>query len=182
MTHPLINFVLFQACWFAAVAGAAGGWPAAGPLVTAAWLAVHLASLGEARVSETWLLLAAGVAGYVVDSALVLLGVLEFPAGARLGGPSPLWMVTLWVAFAATLRHALGWLRGRYLVAALLGAAGGPAAYAAGEALGAIAIPDRALGLTAVGVAWLAAMPVLLSAAGHAGTAGAAQRAPQVRP
>jgi hypothetical protein len=39
---------------------------------------------------------------------------------------------------AATLRHSLGWLRGRWLVGAVLGAVGGPLAYLGGESLGAL--------------------------------------------
>ncbi len=163
MRHPVVNFVLFQICWLANCAGAAAGWPHLGPLVTAAWIALHLGALAEDRISEVWILLAAAAFGYAADSFLVLLGLLEFPPQTRLGGPSTLWMVALWVGFAATLRHALRWLAGRHLLGALLGAAGGPLAYRAGEALGAISIPDPLPGLAAVSVQWALAMPMLLA-------------------
>lgn len=162
VTHPITNFVLFQICWLANCVGAGFGWPFIGPLVTALWISLHLSALGERRVSEGWILLAAAVFGYAADSLLVLSGFIEFPPHAQLGGPSPLWMVALWVSFAATLRHALRWLDGRYLLGALLGAIGGPLAYRAGEALGAIEMSDPLAGLTAVGVEWLLAMPLLL--------------------
>ncbi len=162
VTRPITNFLLFQICWLANCAGAGAGWPLAGPIVTAVWIALHLNALGERRVSEGWILLAAAVLGYAADSLLVLSGFIEFPLHAQLGGPSPLWMVALWVGFAATLRHALSWLSNRYLLGALLGAIGGPLAYRAGEALGAIQIPDPLSGLTAVSVEWLVAMPLLL--------------------
>ena len=162
LTHPIGNFVLFQLCWFANVLSASAGWPEIGVTLTALWIALHLSSIDEGRGTESLLLIAAAVFGYTADSLLVLLGLIEFPEHARLGGPSPLWMVALWVAFAATFLHALRWLKDRYLLAALLGALGGPLAYRAGEALGAIAIPDAIPGLIAVGVEWLIAMPILL--------------------
>ncbi len=188
VTHPLANFVLFQACWFAGILGAAMGWPEAGPLATAVWLALHFAGMDAGRAAETWLLLAAATFGYAADSALVLLGILEFPAAAQLGGPSPLWMIGLWVGFAATLRHALRWLRGRYLLGAALGAIGGPLAYRAGEALGAVTIPDPVVGLGAVAVEWLVAMPLLLAVASRSAPSaatrdtGAACRSAESRP
>jgi hypothetical protein len=163
MRHPIGNFVLFQICWLANCAGAASGWPQLGPLFTAAWIALHLRAMAEDRSSEVWMLLAAAAFGYAADSLLVLLGLIEFPPEARLGAPSTLWMVALWVGFAATLRHSLRWLAGRYLLGALLGAAGGPLAYRAGEALGAIRIPDSFSGLAAVSVEWAIAMPALLA-------------------
>lgn len=162
MTHPITNFLLFQLCWLANCVGAGAGWPLIGPVVSALWIALHLSALGEDRVSEIWLLLAAAVLGYAADSVLVMSGFIEFPPHAQLGGPSPLWMVALWVGFAATLRHALRWLGNRYLLSALLGAIGGPLAYRAGEALGAIEISDPLSGLIAVSVEWLVAMPLLL--------------------
>ena len=161
--HPLGNFVLFQFCWLANCLGAASGWPQLGPLITAAWIALHLGAMDEDRSSETWILLTAAAFGYAADSLLVLLGFIEFPPQARLGAPSTLWMVALWIGFAATLRHALRWLAGRYLLGLLFGAAGGPLAYLAGEALGAISIPDTFSGLLAVSVEWAIAMPALLA-------------------
>ena len=96
---------------------------------------------------------------------LVLAGFMSFPTQAQLGAPSTLWMVTLWLGFAATLRHALGWLRGRLLLGALLGAIVGPFAYWSGSELGAVVLADTASSLIAVGVEWLIAMPVLLAVA-----------------
>jgi hypothetical protein len=162
VTHPLANFAAFQACWFANVLGAAHGLPWAGPLVTAGWLAVHLAGLrGEAAV-ELRVLVAAALLGWLADSGLVLAGLVTFPETTRLGGPSPVWMVALWAAFAATLRHSLGWLRGRLASGALLGAAGGPLAYLAGQSLGAITLTGEA-GIAAVAVQYALATPLLLA-------------------
>ena len=93
----------------------------------------------------------------------MLTGFLAFPDHARLGEPSTLWMVALWASFAATLNVALRWLSGRYLIAAVLGSAGGPAAYYAGVAFDALALGESAaLSLGAVAFVWGLAAPVLV--------------------
>jgi hypothetical protein len=158
----LLNFAGFQTGWFACVLSAAAGRPVLGPLVVGAVVTANIVWSVERRALVVLAVLAA-VIGYAVDSGLVLGGLMSFPPDARLGGPSTLWMVALWVNLAITLRSSLGWLRGRYALAAVLGAVGGPLAYGAGAGLGAITIAEPMwLALAAVAVAWLAAMPLLL--------------------
>jgi hypothetical protein len=60
------------------------------------------------------------------------------------------------------LDGCLAWLPRRLGLAALLGALGGPLAYAGGARLGAVAFPAGLVaGLIAVGAAWLVATPFL---------------------
>lgn len=157
-----MNLAAFQMCWFAAVLGAAYGIPLLGPAFAALWLPLHIRAAGQAGGIELRLILAAGALGYLLDSALVLAGWLSFPPQAELGMPSTVWMVTLWLGFAATLRHALGWLRGRYVIAVLLGIVLGPFAYWGGSELGAVVLTDTLPSLLAVSLEWMVAMPSLL--------------------
>lgn len=166
------NFLGFQAAWLACVGGAGHGVPMLGLAAAALWLSVHVALLGgdrrdpDARSGdrgiELRLLAAAAVAGYVFDGALVLVGVIEFPEHAGLAVPTTPWMVALWAAFAATLRHSLNWARRRYALGAVAGAVFGPIAYVAGETLGAIALAAPPLGWLAIAATWALAMPLLL--------------------
>ncbi len=158
----LLNFVVFQVGWFVAVAGAAYGYPLAGVVYAAAFVIGHHWRLDAGRGSELAFIAASGATGYAVDSALVLAGVIVFPDQARLGYPSTVWMVCLWVMFAMTLRHSLGWLRGRYVLAAAFGAVGGPLAYWVGSKLGAIELIGPYRAAVAVGAAWAASMGLLL--------------------
>jgi hypothetical protein len=162
MAATILNLIGFQIGWFACVLGAARGWPWLGPiLVTVVLLGQVLPRPGRGR--SLGLLVAAGLVGYAADSALVLAGVIRFSAGEAFGWPSPLWMVALWVNFAGTLNGCLTWLRGRYLLAALLGLAGGPFAYYAGARLGAVALGAPIGGsLAGIAVEWAVAMPFLL--------------------
>lgn len=157
----IANFLVFQLGWFVSVIGAAYGWPWAGVIYALTWLAVHSLAAGNGGGEALRLALAAAAIGYIVDSALVLSGAIAFPESTRLGWPSPLWMAALWLMFSMTLRHSLGWLRGRYLLAALLGAVGGPLAYWAGEQLDAIDITSG-IGTGSVALAWVLGMAALL--------------------
>lgn len=162
MTHPIVNLIAFQLNWFAACLGAAHAWPYLGPAFAALWLPLHLRSTRPWHRLDLKLLIIAGLLGYALDSLLVLGGWLSFPEYAQLGAPSTLWMVTLWLGFAATLRHVLGWLRRRYLLAAVLGAMFGPLAYWGGAQLGAVNLGESPDALMAIAVEWSIAMPLLL--------------------
>jgi hypothetical protein len=158
----IVNFVAFQVGWFACVLGAAAGRPWLGPVVVAGVVALHLA-LRRPRGPEILLLLSAGVMGYFMDSVLVLGGVINFTPEARLGGPSALWMVAMWVNLGTTLNLSLGWLRERYLLAAAIGAISGPLAYWAGVRLEAVTFGlPLPLSLSLVSVEWVVSMPALI--------------------
>lgn len=99
----------------------------------------HLMLIKEHRC-ESVTLLAVGFIGTLVDSALTLGGVFEFTQNSAVGGivPIPLWLITLWFGFAATLRHSMSYLSERLLLAGIFGGIGGPLSYVAGERLGAV--------------------------------------------
>jgi len=162
--RKIVNFILFQAAWFAAVLGAAHGMPWLGVIAVPLALALHLA-LSPAWRPELLLALAAAGTGFVFDSILIAAGMFS-PVPYILPSPfSSLWMVMLWVNLATTMNVSMGWLSGRYALAAVFGAIGGPAAYYSGAKLGAMtAMPDPG-GLAGIGIAWAIAMPLLYRAA-----------------
>jgi len=156
------NFLIFQLGWLVAVMGAAVGVPWVGIAYALAWITAQSLIVDEGRGEMLRLGLTAVLLGYGLDSSLVLVGAIAFPEAARLGWPAPLWMAALWLMFSMTLRQSLGWLRGRYLLAALLGALGGPAAYWAGAQLGAVQLLGGGRALAAVAIVWIVGMIALL--------------------
>jgi hypothetical protein len=161
MGRTLLNVTLFQATWFAAVLGTAAGMPWLGPGVVALTLTVHLA-VAEDRRGEIRLLMAAGVLGFLYDTALIAAGV--FSPLQHLTAPpwSSPWMVGLWLNFAATLNVSLAWLKGRYPLAALFGAIGGPLAYYGGAKLGATEALPTMSGLLVLTIGWGTMTPLLV--------------------
>ncbi len=162
LLRKVINFIVFQAAWFAAVLGAANGMPWLGVIAVPLALALHLALSPDWRPELLLALVAAGT-GFVFDSVLVAAGSFSpipyvFPAPF-----SSLWMVMLWVNLATTMNVSMGWLRGRYVLGLVFGAIGGPLAYYSGAKLGAMTrLPDPR-GLLGIGIAWAIAFPLLLA-------------------
>jgi hypothetical protein len=158
--RKVANFIAFQAAWFAAVLGAAHGMPWLGVLAVPIALTLHLALSPDWR-PELLLALAAAVTGFVFDSALIAGGAFS-PIRSVFPAPfSSLWMVMLWVNLATILNVSMGWLRGRYVLAALFGAVGGPMAYYSGAKLGAMTAIPPVNALLAIGVAWALVFPLL---------------------
>jgi hypothetical protein len=157
----LLNYVAFQVGWFACVLGAANQLPWLGPVVVCALLALHL-YLAPHALEEGKLLLVTGIIGLAWDSLLVALGLLVYPSGMLVAGMAPYWIVAMWMHFATTFNISLGWLKGRPLIAAVLGGTGGPLAYYAGFQLGGVAFPAPGPALAALALGWAVMMPVLL--------------------
>lgn len=149
----------YQAVWFIALVGGAAGlvWP--GLLAGLLLLLIHLL-MQERRGRLALRLLLAGVIGIATDTVLIASGTVVF---AGTSGLPPGWMIILWPCFASLFDGLLAWVPTRPLVAIVLGALGGPLAYAGGHALGALAFPVGAdVGLLAIAVMWAVAMALLV--------------------
>lgn len=155
-----VNFLLFQAGWFACVLGAARGFPWQGALV-ALLIAAFIVFRSRNPRDELSLVLVAALAGFAFDSVLAMTGWVSFAGAVPLSALAPVWMVALWALFATTLNVSLRWLREWPVLGVLFGAIGGPVAYYAGERLGALQFADPLLGLTAVAAGWALATPLL---------------------
>lgn len=151
----VFNAVVFQVGWFACVLGGTTPWL----VFVMGLIAVHLlfvAEQGEARF-----LLAVAALGSLMDSLWMQAGWMIFPGWSAQWIPP--WLMLLWLLFATTLRHALGWLHGRWGWAALLGGLGGSFSYLAGAELGAAVLPHgRLLTFVVFALAWAVIFPLLL--------------------
>lgn len=157
----LANAIAFQLGWFACVLGGANQLPWLGTLAAALIVFWHL-SLAQWPGREFSLLVAVGMLGAVWDSLLVTAGWLAYPSGTLLNNTAPHWIVAMWVLFASTLNVSLRWLRGRWIMATLLGAVAGPLAYYAGAGLGGVEITRPGLAFTALALGWAFFVPLLI--------------------
>lgn len=160
----LVNFVAFQVGWFSAVLGAARDLPWLGPLVFLGVVVLHLRQARRPDL-EIGLVLSCGVIGTWFDSLLVMTGWVAYPAGQFSPMMAPYWIITMWMLFATTLNQSLGWLRGRAVLAAVLGAIAGPASYFAGQKLGGIEFREPLYALVALGIGWAALLPIVVALA-----------------
>ncbi|MGQ4275775.1 DUF2878 domain-containing protein [Pseudidiomarina sp. E22-M8] len=141
----LAGLVWFDLVWFSTVAGRSEWLPMALPIVA---VQIYLSST---RQGFNWLLyVQLLVLGLVLESTVIALGILDFT-----GGWLPLWLIALWLGFAAMVTTTLDWLSGRYILAALVGVASGPLTYAIGSRLGAAELlVDEYLMWVTYGLLW----------------------------
>ena len=77
-------------------------------------------------------------------------------------GFTPPWLLALWVLFAIQVNVLFRWLRGRWLLAMMLGAVAGPLSFRAGAALGAAQIPEVAVTMGVLAAGWALWLPMLV--------------------
>ena len=168
MPKPLIiiNFVLFQIGWFACVLGAAKQMPWVGVSVVVAIVIWHLSQAKQVK-PELILLAIALVIGGAFDQALLSSNLINYQAHGWefLNNPSaltPSWILALWAEFVTILNVSLRWMRGKWLIAILFGAIGGPLAYMGAEKLGAVTLNNFPATYIALGLGWAIFTPLLL--------------------
>jgi hypothetical protein len=162
MRNRLLNYILYQAGWLVMVLAAAKGhpWPGAG--VGLFLVLVHVI-LARERKPEIVTILLVGVLGTLVDTIQAFFGVFVFESGYWTFWVIPFWITVMWLQFATLLHYLLTWLSGRYLLAIVLGAAGGPAVYLAGELLGAVIFPfGMGYSLKVLAVVWAVVLPTVV--------------------
>ncbi|MCD5997209.1 DUF2878 domain-containing protein [Pseudomonas sp. CDFA 602] len=154
MLKTLANALLFQAGWFACVLGSNSYWQ----LIAVVLLLIHFLWISS-WAAEGRLVLLVTLAGIVLDSLLMRLGVFDFGTSGYL---IPLWLVLLWALLGTTLNHCLAWTAKPLWRAALLGAISGPMSYYAGSQLAQVSLP---LGLwpsmTILSLVWAITFPLL---------------------
>jgi hypothetical protein len=160
----VVNAVAYQIAWFACVLGGAHEMPWVGTLTAVAVAGWNISRAAQ-PAAELKLALLVVVLGLTVDATLINTVHIAFTSGTWLSGFGPHWMLALWLCFATTLNVSLRWITARPLVAVPFGAFGGPLAYLAGAKLGALSMPDSAMALPAIGIAWALAMLVMTYAA-----------------
>ncbi len=158
------NFAAFQLGWFSSVLGGANEMPWIGPIAVFAIVAFHLAR-AERFTAELTLIVICGALGTLFDSLLVYMGWVEYPSGMFLNQAAPYWIIGMWFLFATTLNLSMRWMKGRPLLAAVLGLVSGPLTYIAGHKLGGIEFADQPAALAALGIGWAIMMPLLMKLA-----------------
>lgn len=160
MNLAVLNYVTFQIGWFACVLSAANQRPLLGLVVSLLVLGLHLALTRDVR-AEVKLLLACAVIGTAFDSLLLWSGWVSYPNGEWIDGLAPYWIVAMWLLFSATLNLSMAWMKGRWVLASVMGLIGGPLSYLGGQELGAIRLENSQAALIALGLGWAIIMPLL---------------------
>jgi len=157
LTYPSwLNFLLFQAIWFAGILGQSSfEW------LIVLLLACHLVLTSDLK-SELWIMLPTAAIGAMADVILTIANVFTFdPAPSLL--PIPFWLIGIWLGFAGTFRHSLSYLMIRPALAIPLAAIAAPLSYTAGMRLGAVSFgPDQLSTAVIIGLLWAGLMAIFI--------------------
>lgn len=157
----IINIVLYQIGWASCVLGSSWDYPFLGSFLGVMMLVIHL-MLAEMRRAEVVLICCVCLIGIIVDSSQQSLGFFSLKTSPVWPFWLPMWMLVIWAQFATTLRFALYWLAGHYVLAALFGMVGGPLAYWGGVRLGAAQFGENTLfSLATLSLVWGLLTPLL---------------------
>lgn len=127
----LAGFVIFDFVWLSAVLGReAWIW------LTAVLILAMLAATPKLLWQRRYAFLILVFAGLFAEFLTVYFGVISFTGTDWL----PPWLILLWVGFTGMSLIVFDWLRGKALLAALLGAVFGPITYFAGTRINAAEI------------------------------------------
>ena len=158
----LANFAVFEAAWFACILGVAHGRPLEGTAAVVVAIAWHVA-ISARPATELALVAALGAIGLVAESAVVAQGHVAYAAGQPVAWLAPYWMVALWAEFAIALNVTLRWLKGKPLLAAVLGAVFGPLSFLGGVRLGGARFVDETAALVTLVFMWAVLMPLAMA-------------------
>lgn len=129
-----INLSIYQCVWFGSVLMQEGFL-----LPSLALLCLHLITTRN-RLVEVAVVVMCGALGISTDLMLTHYGLYEFPPTLGVFG-FPLWLVAIWLAFAATLRHSLRYFIAHPVLGLSSAAVGAPLSYLAASRLGAVELP-----------------------------------------
>ena len=160
-TLQIVNFVVFQSAWFAAVLGAAHRLPLWGTAAVALAIAWHL-RVAVRPWQELKLIAIVCAIGFVVESASASLGYVVYPSGQPVAWLAPYWMVALWGLLAIAPNVTMRWLKSRYWLASVLGAVAGPLSFVSGVRLGGASFSAAVPALVVMAGTWAVLMPLLM--------------------
>lgn len=159
--NVVINFILYQIGWFACVIGAAKQMPWLGVLVVLLIVIWHLIQANQPK-RELALLLIVLVIGGTFDQIMLNHHLISYESHGWMAKIVPVWILALWAEFMTILNVSLRWMRGRWLIAVLFGAIGGPLAYMGAAKLGAVTLNMMPNSYIALSIGWAILTPLIL--------------------
>lgn len=160
----LAEYAVFNLVWLACALGAAFGSNVPG-CVAAVVFALAQVALNPSRRARIKAIVASMVIGIGAESLLAAAGLFQYAAAWPSVSAAPVWIVSLWLAFGATLPSTARLLKPNPLgKAALIGGLLGPVPYLAGARLGAlVASPPLWPAYLSTSLLWAIALPLLIA-------------------
>lgn len=159
--HLFVNLLIFKVSWLIVIWSAANAMPLSGLLAVSLAVLIHLITC-RSPANEVLLLLAIGFVGFLWETLLLTLGLVEYSSGMFHSQLAPYWMVALWILFATTLNVSFARLQNNLALAAAFGAVAGPVSFFAGSRIGAVTIVSESFGFAILSLGWALFLPLVL--------------------
>jgi hypothetical protein len=153
--------IVFEAAWFACIAGAAHGFVGWGMAAVSMSIALQL-FISNRRSVDLLLMLVAVGCGLAWDTALTQAHLVTYSSHLPMLAVAPAWILILWAQLGSVLREPLSWLHARPWLAVALSAFGGAASYAGAARMGAVAFPRPVIAILVLAAGWGMMLPLLL--------------------
>ena len=159
----LFNIIGFYLCWFISFYGASINNFYLGPVSVIVFLFVHFSKVMYDRKEIIFILICL-FSGFVVDSIFLNLGIIKYkgisPMSSNL---APIWVVSLWACFGATIYHSFRWAKRKYLTMFFLGAVSGPFIYFSAYNMRVLFFDDNFIEvLVVISIIWSIVIPLLI--------------------
>ena len=157
------NLISADIGWLACILGAARGHHWLGLVVVPILFVIHITLIERHKIVNVFVVALASMGiGFLIDTALIIIGTIE-PNRWIMPAPfTTLWDLLIWANFSLTLNSSLRFLQKRPLAAAVLCAICAPWMYYAGDRLGALHFSKPIFpSLLWVGLLWFFVMPFL---------------------
>mgnify|MGYP001158162871 CR=1 FL=1 len=83
------------------------------------FIAVHLV-ITKSKMDEVLFIISTSLIGMFVDSAFHISGIIIYKSSIS-KTIAPLWIIAMWLGFAATVNHSMSWLDRKYIHGFVLG-------------------------------------------------------------
>ncbi|MEM9304804.1 MAG: DUF2878 domain-containing protein [Pseudomonadota bacterium] len=122
----VINAIALNLVWMCAVVGAAVGQAWFGPVAMSIFVLGHLPYADRHDLRIVLVLLPLGI---IIDSIYAATGMITYASPWPSTQFAPVWIISLWIAFALTIRHSMRLITEKLPFALLLGGVFGPVSY-----------------------------------------------------
>ena len=159
MKNKLFNIIGFQGCWWACVLGVTNEIQHLGPVLMTVFLILHFLFF-TINKNEIYFILILGFIGLLIDSIFLNCSIViyEYPISTNI---APLWILYMWLGFAATVNHSMYWLKDRYITMSIFGLIFGPLSYLAGLKFGALHLDKTLTTIFFIGLSWALVLPII---------------------
>ena len=138
MNNYIFNIFGFYSCWWLGLYGAYSNLFYLGPLALLIFLLLHFYKVVNHPNEYKYLIICLFL-GLIIDTMNIRLGLISYKGIIPLKyGISPLWAISLWVCFGATVFHSFKWLHKKYIMSSILGFLTSPIIYISANKLGVV--------------------------------------------